>query len=211
MTASTQKSFARRPLYAGILLTARKGSRFDPSDRREKLLQRLPDGESVIGCAANALRSVVPLLAVVPPGASVLVAHLEAEGDYVTRCFGSAEGFVSCPAHGITHAADADGRIVALGNMPFPQPATIASLRDALANGAAIAVPALCRLRGNPVAFAKCRCNALLSPVGDVGARSLVQTTDVGEVAVSDTGIFRNIDTPEDIDGHWNHKELANA
>lgn len=202
MVAATSNT----PRYIGILLAAGKGSRFDPSGHRNKLLQRLPGGRTVVSCAAKALRAAVPMLAVVPPAAPVLAAHLTAEGYRVIKCVTSAQGMACSLVHGIAQTEDADGWIVALADMPFVQPGTIAALRDALAGGATIAVPVCDGRRGNPVAFARCHRNALLNLVGDTGARSLLQAHDVVEVAVPDLGIFRDIDTPDDLihDRHHN-------
>jgi molybdenum cofactor cytidylyltransferase len=53
--------------------------------------------------------------------------------------------------------------------------------------------------RGNPVAFGALHLPALLALTGEHGARSLLKSSSVVEVAVSDPGILRDIDTPNDL------------
>jgi molybdenum cofactor cytidylyltransferase len=53
--------------------------------------------------------------------------------------------------------------------------------------------------RGNPVGFGRVHLAALLALSGDQGARRLLQSCPVTEVAVADPGIFQDIDTPADL------------
>lgn len=186
--------------YAGILLAAGRGRRFDPSGAQSKLLQRLPDGEAVAVRAAKNLRAATAaMLAVVPPGAPVLAAELAAAGIAVSECGDADLGMAASLTHGLRASADADGWVIALGDMPFVRPDTIARLLQALAQGAQIAVPVQGGRRGNPVAFGRAHLARLLQLTGDTGARKLLQAYPVCEVAVDDAGIHRDIDTPEDL------------
>lgn len=89
--------------------------------------------------------------------------------------------------------------LVALGDMPYVQPATIQALCDALAAGADIAAPMCAGRRGNPVAFGQVHQAALLALEGDQGARALLKRALVTEVAVDDAGIFQDIDLASDL------------
>jgi molybdenum cofactor cytidylyltransferase len=60
-------------------------------------------------------------------------------------------------------------------------------------------VPVLDGRRGNPVGFGRVHLDALLALRGDRGARGLLQTCPVTEVAVRDAGILRDVDAPEDL------------
>jgi molybdenum cofactor cytidylyltransferase len=102
-------------------------------------------------------------------------------------------------AHALRHALPADGWLVALGDMPFVQDATLAALRDAVLGGTGIAVPVFGGRRGNPVAFGAVYLDALLALGGDQGARRLLASHPVAEVEVDDPGILRDIDTPSDL------------
>jgi molybdenum cofactor cytidylyltransferase len=91
--------------------------------------------------------------------------------------------------------------LVALGDMPYVDPATLRRLADTLAAGAGIAAPVMDGRRGNPVGFGAVHLDALLGLSGDTGARRLLQAFPVTEVPVDDPGIFRDIDVPTDLTG----------
>lgn len=185
---------------AGILLAAGRGRRFDPTGGRNKLLQPLPEGEAVVAASARHLFSVVSrVIAVVPPEDGGVAALLRALGCDVTLCEQADSGMGASLVQALRHSLPADGWLVALGDMPYVQEATLAALRDAVLGGAGIAVPVHGGRRGNPVAFGAAHRDALLALGGDQGARRLLQTYPVLEVAVDDPGILRDIDTPADM------------
>jgi molybdenum cofactor cytidylyltransferase len=102
--------------------------------------------------------------------------------------------------HAVRHSLPAaEGWLVALGDMPHVQPATIAALCDALAAGAAIAAPVYRGRRGNPVGFGREHLEALLALEGDQGARAILASQPVTLVEVADAGIFGDVDTPSDL------------
>jgi molybdenum cofactor cytidylyltransferase len=90
---------------------------------------------------------------------------------------------------------------VALGDMPFVEVSTVRALAAALAAGAGIAAPVMDGRRGNPVGFGALHLDALLALSGEEGARRLLRTCPVTEVPVRDPGIFRDVDTPDDLTG----------
>ncbi len=186
--------------FTGILLAAGRGRRFDPTGSRNKLLQRLPDGELVVAASARLLLSCVPrVVAVVPPDDGGVAAALRALGCELTVCLDADSGMGASLVHALGCALQAEGWLVALGDMPFVAPSTPAALVDAVRDGAGIAVPVHAGRRGNPVAFAACHRAALLALGGDQGARRLLQAHPVHEVVVLDPGILRDIDTPADL------------
>jgi molybdenum cofactor cytidylyltransferase len=185
---------------AGILLAAGRGRRFDPTGGRNKLLQPLPGGEPVVAASARHLLSAVSrVIAVVPPDDGGVAALLRALGCEVTLCEQADSGMGASLVQAVRHSLPADGWLVALGDMPYVQEATLAALRDAVRGGAGIAVPVHGGRRGNPVAFGAAHRDALLALGGDQGARRLLQTHPVLGVAVDDPGILRDIDTPADL------------
>lgn len=189
-----------RMRFIGILLAAGKGTRFDPTGARNKLLQPLPGGDSVVRAAAKNLRAATPaVLAVTRPGAGELGSQLRALGCEVTECPSAEQGMAQSLVHALSVAKDAAGWVVALGDMPYVRPATIAALIDAIREGADIAVPTHQGRRGNPVAFSPFHLPRLLELRGDQGARSLLKAFTVTEVAVEDEGIFRDIDSAADL------------
>jgi len=185
----------------GILLAAGRGRRFDPTGQRNKLLQPLA-GEPVVVASARKLLAVVPrVVAVVPPLDAGVGAQLGALGCDVTVCPDADSGMAASLTHAIRHslALQPQSWLVALGDMPYVDIATLRSLADALTAGAGIAAPVLDGRRGNPVGFGVVHLDALLALSGDAGARRLLQTFPVTEVPVDDPGIFRDIDLPGDL------------
>lgn len=185
----------------GILLAAGRGRRFDPSGERNKLLQALPGGEPVVVASARSLLSVLPrVIAVVPPQDGGVADALRALGVEVTTCPDADSGMAASLVHAIGHSLpQADAWLVALGDMPFVTPRTLRALLDTLAAGAGIAAPVHDGRRGNPVAFGAVHLPALLALEGEHGARGLLKSAPVTEVAVEDLGILRDIDTPADL------------
>jgi molybdenum cofactor cytidylyltransferase len=185
----------------GILLAAGRGRRFDPSGAQDKLLQILPGGEPVVVASARHLLHVLPrVIAVVPPRDRGVAAALRALGCEMTVCPDADTGMGASLAHAIAASLpDAQGWVIALGDMPFVDTATVKALCDALAAGAGIAVPVCEGRRGNPVGFGALHLPALLALTGDEGARRIVRGSPVVEVEVGDAGIFRDIDTVADL------------
>jgi molybdenum cofactor cytidylyltransferase len=190
--------------YAGILLAAGKGRRFDPAGIRNKLLQRLPDGDTVVAQAAKNLQAALgKTLAVVPSASPLLVAQLAALGLEATECGDADSGMAASLMHGLRATQDAAGWVIALGDMPFVRPDTMRRIVAALAQGAGIAVPVYHGVRGNPVGFGRIHLERLLQLSGDVGARKLLQQYPVLEIAVDDPGVCRDIDTVPDLQESW--------
>lgn len=185
----------------GILLAAGRGRRFDPSGAQDKLLQRLPGGELVVVASARHLLAVLPrVIAVVPPADRGVADVLRTLGCEVTVCVDADTGMGASLAHAVAASLpDAQAWVIALGDMPFVDSATVRALCDALAGGADIAAPVLHGRRGNPVGFGSVHLPALLALTGDEGARRIVRGSPVVEVDVVDPGIFRDIDTAADL------------
>ena len=184
----------------GILLAAGRGRRFDPSGAHNKLLVRLGDDAVVAAASARALLSTLShVVAVVPPDDGGVGAVLRTLGCDVTICDVADSGMAASLVRGLWHTTQAEGWIVALGDMPHVLPSTAAALARALEQGADIAVPVHAGRRGNPVAFSRLHLPQLLALEGDQGARVIVRGNPVHEVAVDDPGIHLDIDTLSDL------------
>ncbi len=182
----------------GILLAAGSGSRFGG----DKLLATLPDGTPIAAAAASALHVAVPdSIAVVRQGDDRLVAILAGAGLRVIECPDAAQGMGVSLAWGIRHAADADGWVVALGDMPFVRPQSVALVAAALAAGATVAAPAYRGQRGHPVGFAAVHRAALTALSGDAGAREVLARagSNIALIEVDDPGVLQDVDTPADV------------
>ena len=163
---------------------------------------------SVVMASARHMLAVLPrVVAVVRPGDAggdqAVAAQLLALGCEVTICPLADTGMAASLSHAIAHAdrtvPDAQGWIVALGDMPHVQPSTIQSLKTALEQGAGIAAPMYRGQRGNPVGFSRRYLPQLLALEGDQGARGILKHSAVTELDVDDSGILQDIDTPADL------------
>ena len=183
----------------GILLAAGSGSRFGGG----KLVHSLPHGTSIGVASLRNLRQVLGrTLAVVRDGDDALRKLLEAEGITVHICPDAQLGIARSLVCGIDASRDADGWVIALGDMPFVLPRTINAVVERILQTGRIAIPAYRGQRGHPVAFGRRYLDELLKIQGDEGARSVIgrHPRDVDIVDCDDRGILRDIDTPADLD-----------
>lgn len=189
------------PDIRGLLLCGGTSTRFGGN----KLLASPGDGLPPI--AASAARNLIAgagnALAVIPAGAEALRALLAPLGCEIIESDRTRDGIGASLAAGVEATPRAAGWIVALGDMPYILPATIAAVRLALASGALVAAPVhvATKERGHPVGFAHALANELLALRGDEGARGVLERhrDALVRVAVDDRGIFLDIDTPADL------------
>ena len=182
----------------GLLLAAGSATRFGS----DKLQHSLPHGVSMAVQSARHLKSqVARVVAVVRPDSSALSKNLSAEGCEVVVCENAAEGMGASLACAVRAAGAADGYLVALADMPFVRPSSIAAVRDALAGGAPLAAPFWRARRGHPVGVAGEFVEELLSLRGDEGAKALLarNARRLVKIPVGDPGVIRDIDTPADL------------
>ncbi len=185
-------------MIVGILLAAGRSQRFGA----DKLLQPLPDGTAVaLRSAQRLLAAVDRVVAVVPPQAGELQALLAGPGLIVQVNPLAATGMGSSLACGVRASAAADGWLIALADMPFVAPATLAAVAAALRAGAPVAAPTHGGRLGHPVGFRHRYYEELTRLDGDRGARALMQRDrrHLVEVPVNDVGIHLDIDTPADL------------
>lgn len=182
----------------GILLAAGFSRRFGAN----KLLQRLPDGSSIAAQAARHLVTALPdSIAVVRPGVLELEAVLKNAGLRITVCERAEEGMGVSLAHAVEAGGEASGFVIALADMPFITPATIAAVAAHLEAGASIVAPSYAGQRGHPVGIAA-RFRADLEALsGDAGAKALIGREGISFFEVDDAGVLRDIDTPDDLHG----------
>jgi molybdenum cofactor cytidylyltransferase len=182
----------------GLLLAAGSATRFGS----DKLQHSLPHGVMIAVQAARHLRPAVSrVISTVKPGADDLARSLAAEGCEVVVCENAAAGMGASLACAVRAAGPADGYLVALGDMPFVRPSSIAAVRDAIAGGAPLAAPFWRARRGHPVGIAGQFFEELLSLGGDEGAKALLAANQgrVLKIPVGDPGVIRDIDTPADL------------
>jgi len=180
----------------GLLLAAGSASRFGS----DKLRHALPHGVPIAVQAARNLKGELARVIVVVRSADARSAFA-AEGCEAVVCERADEGMGASLACGALAAGKADGYIVALADMPFVRPTTIAAVRDALSKGAALAAPYFRARRGHPVGIGGRFYEQLLALGGDEGARQLVAAHEgeLVKIPVGDPGAIRDIDRPEDL------------
>jgi molybdenum cofactor cytidylyltransferase len=182
----------------GLLLAAGAASRFGS----DKLRHALPHGVSIAVQAARHLKMEIPkVVAVVRPGSDELAQALKNEGCEVVVCKNAADGMGASLACAAGAAQQADGVLIALADMPYVRPTTIAAVRDALVAGAPLAAPYFRARRGHPVALSRKFLGQLLALKGDEGAKQLVAENEraLVKIPVGDPGVIRDIDTPGDL------------
>jgi molybdenum cofactor cytidylyltransferase len=186
----------------GILLGAGRATRFGSA----KLLSLFPGGDipgECIGAASarNLLAAIPEVVAVVRSDDGPLAAALGASGARIVRFTNADEGMGASLACAVRATPNAAGWVVALADMPWILPSTIARIAEALRDGAPLAAPFHEGQRGHPVGFARACHDALAALSGDEGAKSIVAANRdrIVRIDVDDPGILRDVDTPADL------------
>ena len=190
------------PEIIGLILAAGRGTRFDPTGRRNKLLAALPDGRTVLRASCANLLPWVDRMVVVtgahgaPLRAALADLPLEwVESDRVDLGMGA-----SLKAG--VGATDPDaGWLFALGDMPYIAPGTLCKMRDALRAGVRLARPAHAGQPGHPVACVAALREALLQLPDEAGVAALARRDPalMSTFAVDDAGCVRDVDVPGDL------------
>ena len=185
----------------GILLAAGDSSRFGS----DKLLHPVSGAPIGVAAARNLVRAVPRTLAVVRPGRERLKRLLAEAGCMVIENDDAEAGMGASVAAGVHAARDAGGWLIALADMPWIRPATIAAVCGALQSGASIAAPRYQGARGHPVGFSAAWGDALARLQGRFGARELIAAAGAGVEYIDsrDAGVIRDIDYPGDISADW--------
>ena len=186
-----------RQIVGALLLAAGSGSRFGG----DKRLAVLPNGKTVLQQSIEAISPAVDALRVVlRPGDTDVATWLDASGvDYIVA-ERAPRGMGYSIADAIAWVGEWHSCLIALGDMPFIQTSTVAAVVEA-AREYSLVVPSYRGRWGQPVAFHRCYFAALAKLTGDIGARSVIHMHREArhELAVGDSGIIRDIDSPADL------------
>ncbi len=186
-------------MIVGILLAAGAGHRFGG----QKLLVPLAGEVPMVIKAARSLGAAVDkTLAVVRPGEDELARILAMEGVAVTACANADQGMGVSLAEGVKASPEADGWVIALGDMPFIRVQTHRRVVAELVRGTLLVAPTYQGRRGHPVGFANALGRELCQLEGDRGARTLLRRhrERLTLFDCPDAGILRDIDVPADLD-----------
>ena len=178
---------------AGILLAAGQGRRFGAN----KLLHRLDNGLPMVLASARPLTAVLDeVVAVVDDTAGEVAQLLRAEGARIVANPHAGEGMGRSIACGVAAMLEADGWLIALGDMPYVPRSAILGVAGALQQGADIVAPLYRGQRGHPVGFARRHAPALLQLRDDQGARGIVSQhrRSLELIEVDDPGVVLDID-----------------
>ncbi|MEQ8262002.1 nucleotidyltransferase family protein [Pseudohaliea sp.] len=180
-----------------LLLAAGRGTRFGSDKRRA----RLPDGELLLDRSIAAIEQTgLPLRVALGPDDSALARALRARAIETIRCAAAPRGMGATLADAVRQLPAWDAVLVALGDMPWLRPESIAAVARA-AGPSAICIPCHGGRRGHPVAFGARFLPELGALDGDRGARDLLlqHSAVVRELPVDDPGILRDVDRPADL------------
>ena len=189
-----------------IVLAAGRGQRFDTSGQQFKLNQKLDDGRTVIQATVQTVAQVFSEFHIIARAASNFEAQfLQRYGAHLRLCPEAEKGMGHSLAFGVSQLApECEACLVVLADMPWLQVTTLQHLRDQLLRDldvatATIIAPTYQGQRGHPVGFARVHFADLMSLQGDQGARALLKSNQVHEVAVDDVGVVRDLDTLADL------------
>jgi molybdenum cofactor cytidylyltransferase len=191
-------------MIPGIVLAAGQSSRMG----RPKAALRLPTGATFVDAVVQSLvAGGIPGVVVVAGAHPDAVRAAVTPGPAITVLHhpGWADGQLSSLLAGL-EAVDAPGVeavAVTLVDVPLVQPATIRTLVDAWRRSRAPVVrPALGDRHGHPVIFDRATFAALRAAPLEVGAKAVIAAVGprVLNVATTDPGVLRDIDTPAEYD-----------
>ena len=141
------------------------------------------------------------VIAVVRPGSAETAAALKDAGCEVVVCENAADGMGASLACAAREAGEADGYLVALGDMPLVGGRHINRLIAAFSpvEKRTIVVPVHAGERGNPVLWGRRHFAEMLTLDGDRGAKSLMDRHEdqITEVQARTDVVLADFDTPE--------------
>jgi molybdenum cofactor cytidylyltransferase len=190
----------RAPTIAGLVLAAGQSRRMGT---RNKLLIEIDGKPMVRHTVEAALASgIAPVAVVLGHESDAVEAALAGLPVRFAKNPDYASGLSTSLRRGLAEVpAEADGLLVALGDMPFVAGADIKRLLAAFnpLEGRAIIVPTRGGKRGNPVLWARRFFEEMAKSAGDSGAKHLIGAYPelVTEIEIGSDGVLLDIDTPQ--------------
>jgi molybdenum cofactor cytidylyltransferase len=196
-------------VIACVLLAAGRGERFGGG----KLMALLPTGKTVLETTLDHIAAVgAPIVLVIREDAALRALTTALAAKHQTRATHASSlsvvmnteadtGMASSIVCGVRAEPDASGWLIALGDMPYVESPTYASVAAGIVSSESIVVPTYRGERGQPVGFGRAYREQLLGISGDMGARAIItrHADRVQRIAVDDAGILQDIDLPSDI------------
>lgn len=191
----------REVTVAGLVLAAGTSSRFGEENKLLAEIERRPIVKHSVRSLAEG--NVSPIYTVisgeddrvrqaVTPDTRIVVNDAYRQGQATS---------IRAGIEAIRRRTALDAVVIALGDMPFVEPATVDSLIDVYRSGITdVAVAGYRKQRGNPVLFDASYLDSLAAVTGDTGARHLITEGDAVLVETADPGVVQDVDTPADLD-----------
>jgi molybdenum cofactor cytidylyltransferase len=182
-----------------LVLAAGAGSRFGGG----KLMAPWRGGALIDGALDAALAAPVEDVRVVVGADPTVAAHvLTRGGATVVEAADHALGLSASLKAGIAALPDgAAGALIFLGDMPLVPRSVLASLAQALADGAPAAVPVWQGRQGHPAALASRLFAQIMTLSGDRGARAVLDGLGdaLALIEAPDAGVLFDVDRPADL------------
>lgn len=188
-----------------VLLAAGQSERYGGDKRLASISGRDGSLPMLLATLEQINASGLPVFVVLRPGDVQWEQELDQRGIEWGTCPDAALGMGHSLAFGVHATQQWQHWLIALADMPFVQPQTYRVIANALEQHA-IVRPVVHEpstgqyFPGHPVGFQQRFACELMRCNGDVGARDLLQryAGDVHALVVTDDGILRDIDRPED-------------
>lgn len=192
--------------YVGVLLAAGSSTRF----KTNKLLHILPNGKTILEQSAQTLIKLCPDSIAIVNDNSAINDTLSDLGFRVFVNQFAEKGLGSSIACAVSHSANANGWLLCLADMPFIKPHTFNLVLKNIANNKMIIAPTYKQQRGHPVYVSHHFYHELIHLDQDYGARYIIKNNrdDLILIDVDDSGILKDIDKPDDLNGLHSIKQF---
>jgi CTP:molybdopterin cytidylyltransferase MocA len=184
-------------VIGGIVLAAGEASRFG-STKQLALLEGRPLLEHAL--RAITVAPVGRVIVVLGAGAEEVIAGVDLHGAEPCLCPRWQEGQAASLACGLAELSDTEAVVVILGDQPRISPDAIRRVIAARGEGALAVRATYGGDPGHPVLLERRLFGRMRNVTGDHGARNLLMSVPVREVACDDLGGGEDVDTPAELD-----------
>jgi CTP:molybdopterin cytidylyltransferase MocA len=184
-------------VIGGLVLAAGEASRFG-SAKQLALLDGRPLLEHAV--AAITAAPVGRVIVILGAGAEEVVAGVDLHGAEPHLCARWQEGQAASLACGLAELPDCEAVVVILGDQPRVSPDAIRRVIAARGEGALAVRATYGGDPGHPVLLEEELFARMRDVTGDHGARNLLMSVPVREVACDDLGGGEDVDTPAELD-----------
>jgi molybdenum cofactor cytidylyltransferase len=184
-------------VVGGLVLAAGEASRFGSAKQLAPL-----DGRPLLEHAVRAITAVPVgrVIVVLGAGAEEVIAGVDLHGAEPHVCARWQEGQAASLACGLAELPGCEAVVVILGDQPRISPDAIRRVIAARGDGALAVRATYGGDPGHPVLLERELFARLRDVTGDHGARNLLMSVPVREVACDDLGGGEDVDTPAELD-----------